>query len=112
MKWLFSSIFLISLLSSCEEISTTDGSIAKYTYSIDSWENLGGQTIVVLDAGNPSSLDQELSFSVEAVNKSGERFIKDTSIHFSKTEKSKNFELILDTESEIEKVEVSVQEKI
>lgn len=110
MKRLFIySIFLL-VLSSCAEIVGSDNSQAKYSYSVQSWENVGSQTLVNLGAQNPSHLDQNLSFTVEAINKEGKKFTKDTAIHFSEDENEKNFQLVLDTNGEIEKVKATVNE--
>jgi hypothetical protein len=40
--------------------------------------------MVVLDAGNPFELNQELLFTIDAINKSGEKFSKETTINFTK----------------------------
>ena len=97
-------------MSSCAEITASDNSQAKYSYSVQSWENVCSQTLVNLGAQNSSHLDQSLSFTIEVINKEGKKFTKDTAIHFSKDENEKNFQLVLDTNGEIEKVKAIVHE--
>lgn len=66
----------------------------------------------MLDAENPSSMNQEITFKVEVVNTNGRVFTKDTTIQFEKDERQKNFQLIVDTEGEIKGVNVSTIEAI
>ena len=102
-------MFLLTL-TSCSEIPTNENSHAKYTYAVQSGENVGSQTLLNLGAKNSLHLEQSLNFTVEVINKAGEKFTKDTSIHFSKDENEKNFQLVLDTDGEIEKVEAIAHE--
>ena len=94
----------------CAEKFEQPNPTVDYTYSIQTWESLGSQTLVVLDAENSSSLTQEITFKVEVVNTNGRVFTKDTTIQFEKDERQKNFQLIVDTEGEIKGVNVSTVE--
>ena len=98
------------LLFSCSPSEETSNSQAKYTYGIDNWENLGKQTFVSIHVNNPPKMMQDISIKVEATNKSQESFTKDTMVHFDKDESSKNFQLIVDTEGEIEDVKLIASE--
>lgn len=95
------------ILFSCQESTVTNQSQAKYSYSLNGWENLGSQTLVLIDASNPSKLDQELNFTISVINKDGKRFTKDTTVHFTKTDKKIDFQLLVETEGEIETVEIT-----
>lgn len=98
----------ILILGSCNASNSSEDkkSQAKYTYSLNGWENLGSQTLVLIDASNPSKLEQDIKFKIEVFNKAGERFTKDTTIHFKKKDKKIDFQLLVETSGEIEKVEV------
>src|SRR5690606_15033776 len=97
MTRLLYAIFIFITLISCTQKDEAPNSQAKFTYSIEKWETLGSQTLVILDAGNPSALDQKLNLIVEVTNTRGEVFSKDTTITFTKSEQHKNFQLIVDT---------------
>ncbi len=98
------------MLASCTPAEDTSNSQAKYTYGIDSWENLGKQTFVSIHVSNPPKMMQDISIKVEATNKSQESFTKDTMVHFDKDESDKTFQLIVDTEGEIEDVKLIAAE--
>ncbi len=100
------SVFLIFVSCHSEDFSEDEKSQAKYTYSLNGWENLGSQTLVLIDASNPSKLEQDIKFKIEVINKAGERFTKDTTIHFKKKDKKIDFQLLVETSGEIEKVVV------
>ena len=103
-------LLLVLILFSCSKRSSENiGSVAKYTYGVQSWETLGSQTLVLLDAGNPSSMDQDIKLTVEVFNSEGKKFTKDTTIHFNKEDRTKDFQLLIDTEGEVAKVKVSAQ---
>lgn len=106
MKKFIPILLLFISFTSCEEAELNDNSQAKYTFSVNSWESLGSQTLVLIDASNPSKMDQDINFTISVINKDGKRFVKDTTVHFSKSEKKLDFELLVDTEGEIETVEV------
>lgn len=104
-------ILTISLfLLACDKSGSDAGSQAQYTYGVKSWETLGTQTLVLLDAGNPSHMDQDITFKVEVINTEGKKFSKDTTIHFSNNERAKDFQLLIDTEGEVDKVKVIAAE--
>ncbi|MEZ4923356.1 MAG: hypothetical protein R2780_09320 [Crocinitomicaceae bacterium] len=94
----------------CNKSQKDVNSQAKYTYGVQKWETLGSQTLVVMDAGNPSQLEQDIQFTVEVFNTDGKKFSKDTTIHFNKEERSKDFQLLIDTEGEVEKVKIEAKE--
>ncbi|MBD3636761.1 MAG: hypothetical protein HUJ25_05410 [Crocinitomicaceae bacterium] len=96
----------ITFLACARNLKETD-SQAKYTFSVKGWESLGTQTLVILDATNPSAMDQQITFTVNVINTDGQKFSKDTTIKFARDESQKNFQLIVDTEGEIEDVIVS-----
>jgi hypothetical protein len=100
-------LFLSTLIISCSKNETPNNTMAEYTYGVKSWETLGSQTLVILDAENPSHITQDITFKVEVINTKGKRFIKDTTIHFNREESAKDFQLLIDTEGEVEKVKVS-----
>ena len=97
---------LCLILFSCQEPNSVNQSQAKYTYSLNGWESLGTQTLVLVDASNPSQIDQNINFTISVINKEGKRFTKDTTVHFSKSDKKIDFELLVETEGEIDTVEV------
>ena len=101
---------LVFLMISCEEKEVNTGSQAKYTLGIDHWENLGGQTLVSIHVNNPPKMMQDISIKVEAINKEKKSFTKDTMVHFDKNEAEKSFQLIVDTEGEIEDVKLAASE--
>ena len=107
MHHLFSILLLSLILISCDKNDPTNNSQAQYTYGVKSWETLGSQTLVLLDAGNPSHMDQDITFKIEVINTEGKKFVKDTTIHLSHEEMTKDFQLLIDTEGEVEKVRVS-----
>ena len=80
---------------------------AEYTYSLEGWESLGTQTLVLIEANNASSLDQKITFEVDVINADGKVFRKDTTIEFDKTEREKKFQLMIETEGEIKDVKVT-----
>jgi hypothetical protein len=106
MRSFFIFTFLF-LAVGCNKNDQKDRSSAQYTYGVEGWETLGSQTLIMLDAGNPSALDQDIKLTIEVVNTRGKKFIKDTTIHFNSNEKEKDFQLLMDTEGEVEKVKVS-----
>lgn len=99
---LITGLTIVSCASEMEEPSTQ----AEYTYTVKGWESLGSQTLVLLQAGNPSSLEQEIRLQVEVINTEGKVFSKDTAISLRKTENQKDFQLMVDTEGQIEDVKV------
>ena len=96
-----------TLIFSCTREDEQPTYHAKYTYSVEAWESLGSQTLVILEANNSSALDQQITFKVEVINSKGKVFSKDTTIKFNKTDRQKNFQLLIDTEGEIEEVKVT-----
>ncbi|UKN02650.1 hypothetical protein K6119_03875 [Paracrocinitomix mangrovi] len=100
-------LFIAVTFISCSEKQNEDISQAQYTYQLKGWESLGKQTLVIMDAQNTSSMDQEITFQVEVINTDGKVFTKDTTIQFEQTEKSKDFQLVVDTEGEISEVKIT-----
>ena len=98
------------LIFGCQDTEASNQSQAKYTYSINGWENLGSQTLVLIDASNPSKLDQNINFTISVINKEGKRFNKDTTVHFNKSDKQIDFQLLVETEGEIDKVEITAKD--
>ena len=113
MKNIILSIITITTLFSCS--LSVDGeqggdSHSEYTFEVDGWENLGKQTLVKMNSTNPAAMNQDILFTVDVINTSGEHFIKDTSVHFDEKDQKKSFQLVLYTEGEIEKVKLFPKE--
>ena len=100
-------LFALSVVFACTREFEYPQTQAKYTYSIEGWESLGTQTLVLLEADNASSLDQSIHFKVDVINTEGKVFSKDTMVDFKKSERHKDFQLMVDTEGEIKDVKVS-----
>lgn len=113
MKFYGLAIVCLSTMISCDDTTSenildgNDGTQAKYTYGMDSWDQTDSTTRVLLNANNSSNLDQDITFTVEVLNDSGETFMMDTTIQFSSDEKEKNLELTLETFGTIDTVMVS-----
>ena len=99
-----------SLAIACNRDTESPNSQAKYTYSIEGWETLGSQTLVMLEANNSSSINQKIRFKVDVINTEGKVFTKDTTIDFTKAERQKEFQLLVDTEGEVKDVQVTTFE--
>lgn len=106
MKRLYPLLIGLIVLTACLKTANDNDSQAKYTYGVKSWETLGSQTLVMLDADNPSHMDQDIAFTIEVFNTNGKKFSKDTIIHFNREEQHKDFQLLIDTEGDVEKVKV------
>lgn len=95
------------LILSCTREDEQPSYQAKYTYNVEGWESLGSQTLVLVEANNSSKLEQEITFKVDVINAEGKVYSKDTTIEFDKSDRQKNFQLIVDTEGEIKEVKVT-----
>ena len=104
-RFLIISLAILAILA-CSRIEDNPVTQAEYTYNVEGWESLGSQTLVLLEASNPSSLNQEIKLKVDVINTEGKVFSKDTSVDFSKEESHKDFQLMVDTEGEIQDVKV------
>lgn len=104
-------MFICFSVISCTEENINKSSQAKFTYSIEGWESLGSQTLVMMDAKNPSHLNQEIVFVIEVINEDGQIFSKDTTIKFTQSENDKRFELLIETQGIIKDVKISSVEE-
>ncbi|MEX1001719.1 MAG: hypothetical protein WDZ35_06355 [Crocinitomicaceae bacterium] len=95
------------LLFSCSEKASSPSVVNQITYSIEDWESLGSQTLVVITAENLSASKQDITFRVEAKNSQGVNFITDSTVCFQKNQAQKELKFLLETSGEIKDVFIS-----
>ena len=100
---------------SCDDVSSehdddNNGTQAKYTYELNSWENTDSTTSVFFNVNNSSELDQNIMFTLEVLNDSGATFILDTTVQFTSDERDRDIEVTLETFGSIDTVMLSASD--